>query len=68
MWLFDGTPREKGWHAVSICYEPIEGIIPAAAYWDGVHWNKDYILAFHDEVFENAEVAKEWAYDHDIEA
>ncbi len=67
IWTFDGTPKAEGWHAVSVCYDPQEGIIPAASYWNGEKWDRDYILAFHDEVFEDKDQAEKWAYDHDME-
>ena len=64
----DDYPDAKGWYAVTICYDSMEGLIPGSAYWTGKEWGNQPPIVCFAGPFENSTLAKEWAYDHDIES
>ncbi len=66
-WEFTKDPTELGWYAVLICYDPREGILPDAAYWNGEKWDRKAVSGFGGKC-ETEEVAKTLAYEHDPDA
>ena len=67
-WITGNEPIDKGWYAISCCWDVQEGIIPGAAYWNGSKWDHVLPIGSFFGVFANEESAKEWAYDNDVEA
>ena len=66
-WSLEGTPKTPGVYAVTLCYDPTEGFIPSAAFWDGEKWDNENVAAYHSHPFKSKEAATTWAYANDIE-
>jgi len=66
----DPRPKQRGWYAVLICWEPEEGHFPDAAYWDGENFDKQKFLSsispvsdFIDKVFDTKDAAHKYAHE-----
>jgi hypothetical protein len=66
-WRFDGQPTEIGWHAVLVCYDEQEGLLPFAAWWDGSAWRQKSVVAFGYRC-DSEDEASRLAYEHDPDA
>ena len=60
----EGPPDTCGWYAVLICYDPMEGAFPQAAFWDGYTWSRKAVSAWGASR-ETSALALELAYEHD---
>jgi hypothetical protein len=66
-WL-RSKPVEPGWYAVTICWDPEEGLFPDGAHWTGETWAGGLPVVLRSSAtFPNEAAAKEWAYDNDME-
>lgn len=63
--MYDESPKEAGWYAVLLCWEPREGFFPGAAYWDGARFNETAVSHFIPQPFEDEQTAKDSAYEND---
>lgn len=71
-WVFTHKPYVAGWYAVTVCWDCEEGMWPAAAYFDGIEWSKEYrhydpIIARSPWPIGSKEAANEWGYANDYE-
>lgn len=54
-------PREQGWYAVLICFDPQEGVFPGGAYWKGHEWGRKAVVMFGGDSLESEKAAEELA-------
>ena len=65
-WDYDIQPTCPGYYPVLICYDGTEGILPDAAYWDGIKWSRTHIIG-HGIMCETEQLAFDLAYENGIE-
>jgi hypothetical protein len=69
---FENWTRDKcvepGFYATLRCWDPHEGFLPGANYWNGSGWDTlDPIVSWSERPFETWTEAEQWAYDRDPE-
>lgn len=69
-WIFvsDRPPTVDGWYAVTICYDPHEGLFPGAAYATGGEFKQQKAVLAYFGPFDTKDEAHKAAYEHDMEA
>ena len=70
-WEFEpekNPPEEPGWYPILVCYDPQEGLLPAAAYWDGDKWEGELVRVFCKKKCNTDEEAISLAYEHNPDA
>jgi hypothetical protein len=69
VWIDDERlPTKPGFYPVVLCWDPFEGLITSARYWDGKAWPAGSpVTMWIDEAFEKEEHAGDLAFYHDPE-
>lgn len=66
-------PPKAGWYAVTLCWDPEEGLFPETGRWTGTEWvGNDYpiqevVVAYSSEPFATEKEAEAWADANDME-
>ena len=63
-WHKEKTSGPEGWFATVLCWDPEEGCIPLAGYWNGETWGNCPVVAYAGP-FATVEEAEKWAEDND---
>lgn len=66
-WTFSENPQQKGWYAISYCWEAEEGIFNGASFWTGTNWEGCLPIFAFAGPFETSAEAVAWADAQDVE-
>lgn len=66
LWEYDEPPSQEGWYAITYCWDPAEGSLIGADYWDGEKWKRNYpIVGLSPSSFSSESEAEKWAEEND---
>lgn len=65
--LLSDRPGQIGWYATLLCWDPLEGMFPAAHYWNGAKWEPETNagIQYWPIIFESKQEAKNYADEND---